>query len=89
MKQMTMKPKSRRHVRRDALARAKRQMPERIFQDGNDAVKVWWFLNDAKVQAVAAGWTLEKLLNLKQECDSLFFQATGCPIHPAWWIGGW
>lgn len=55
----------------------------------NSKVNIWWFLNDAKVLAVKSGFTKDQLVSLKQECDSLFFQVTGCPIHPAWWTGGW
>jgi hypothetical protein len=50
---------------------------------------VWCFLNDAKVRAVKSGFTRDQLVSLKQECDDLFRQVTGCLCHPAWWIGGW
>jgi hypothetical protein len=49
---------------------------------------VWFFLNKAKELAVKRGFTRDQLVSLKQECDDLFRQATGCPIHPAWLIGG-
>lgn len=49
-------------------------------------VPIWAFLNEAKIVAVKLGFDEEQRLNLKQECDDLFRQATGCPICPAWWI---
>jgi hypothetical protein len=55
----------------------------------NSKATIWWFLNDAKVLAVKRGLTKDQLVSLKQECDSLFHQATGSLCHPAWWIGGW
>jgi len=46
MKQMTMKPKSRRNVRRSALARAKRQMEffprnSRQWREAKQALDFW------------------------------------------------
>jgi len=53
-------------------------------------IEIWNFFNDAKVVAVnALNFSLEQKLDLKKECDDLFFQATGCSICPAYWIGGW
>jgi hypothetical protein len=51
--------------------------------------QIWNFFNDAKVVAVEKlNFNTEQLKNLKAECDDLFFQATGCPICPGWYIGG-
>jgi len=52
-------------------------------------VSIWHFFNNAKVQAVQMNMTSEQLYYLKQECDNLFYQATGSKICPAYWIGGW
>jgi hypothetical protein len=60
-------------------------------EEGNMKTKteVWQFFNAAKVLAVQMQFTEEQCLVLKKECDDLFYQATGCPVCPAWWIGGW
>jgi hypothetical protein len=49
---------------------------------------IWYFFNAAKTKAVSINMPQEQLISLKQECDDLFCQATGCPVCPAWWIGG-
>jgi len=52
--------------------------------------EVWMFFNNAKVIAVnTLNFSHEQKIELKKECDDLFFQATGSPICPAYWIGGW
>ena len=56
---------------------------------GMSKTDIWRFFDGAKVEAVRLGFPKEQRLDLKKECDDLFRQATGCPVCPGWWIGGW
>lgn len=50
-------------------------------------IDIWNFFNEAKKVAVnILNFDEEQCIALKQECDSLFYQATGNPICPAWFI---
>ena len=53
------------------------------------ATEVWFKLDLFKKEAVNLGLSSEQLMGVKEECDSLFMAATGNPVHPAYWIGGW
>ena len=51
-------------------------------------VELWNIFNKIKIMAVhQLHFTHEQRIILKQEIDSLFYQATGNKICPAWWIG--
>jgi len=53
----------------------------------SDSTLVWAYLDKAKAIAVQKlNFTPEQCKYLKQECDDLFFQATGNMICPSFWI---
>jgi hypothetical protein len=59
-----------------------------IYGEAMKTIDVWYFLNQAKEDAVARGWSNESLVSLKLACDDLFSKVSDLSICPAWWMGG-
>jgi len=63
-------------------------MNETFVREIKTKTDIWYFLNDAKTDAIQRNWSEDKLIALWEACNELFYEATGNKICPGWWLGG-